>query len=47
MDILKIENNKIALIKYDVIIREEYWSKEYTDQKLYLTESEWKEWSEQ
>lgn len=52
MDILKIESGKIALIKHKVVIRDYHYPHDksvspYVDIKECLTDSEWKEWSEQ
>ena len=53
MEKFKIEDNKIALIKHKAQIREYYnpvFLPDNTDgitREMYLTESEWKEWSEQ
>ena len=47
MDSIKIEKGVIAPIKHHAVIRETYYSGEYIDREHYLTDSEWKEWSEQ
>ena len=47
MELLRIENGVIAPIKHHAVIRETYSSGEYIDREYFLTDSEWKEWSEQ
>ncbi len=47
MSIFKIENGKIALVKHKVIIQEEHYPNEFINHTHYLTDSWWKEWSEQ
>ena len=53
MESIKIENGKIALIKHKAEIREYYHpvflpeNTEGITREYYLTDSEWKEWSEQ
>lgn len=47
MELLRIENGVIAPIKHHAVIRETYRCGEHIDHEHYLTDSEWKEWSEQ